>query len=123
MPTVAFYMHSKVGLAFHEQTATQIHICLYGHFGFSLCRISVSDCTGFAKFVSNAENTYLKEGRALKFIPDLLKIHVPGLIDPAPGETYPSYGPVHLFKNSVRGFITINSLKEGVVEEIPAMLV
>ena len=113
-------MHSKVGRAFHEQTATQIHICLYGHFGFSPCRISVSDRTGFAKFVSNAENTYLKEGRALKFIPDLLKICVPGLIDPTPGETN---GPAQLFKISIRFFINMNSLKEGLVEEIPAMLV
>ena len=91
---------------------------------FHLCRIPDSDWTFLSKYFSNAENTYVKENRALKFIPDLLKIHVPGLIDSTPEEGgYPSNLPARLFKTSIRFFINIHALKEGVMDDIPAMLV
>ena len=95
-----------------------VYICVYfyGPVDDSLCRIPASDWTLFAKFFTNAENTYVKEKRALKFIPDLLKIHVPGLVDASTKDS-------RLFKTSVRFFINIHASKEGVMDEVQAMLV
>lgn len=115
--------NQRLASDFGEQTISCVCLCFNRHVDYSLCRIPVSDWTLVLKFLSIAGITYVKQSRELKFIPDLLKIHIPGLIHPSSKDEYPSNSPTHLFKTRIRSFINFYALKEGVRDGIPTMLV